>query len=290
MTAEKRMLEEIILPQLHVESGALSHRGKVRATNEDHYLVATFERSMRALLTSLPEQDIPRHYADTGYGLLVADGMGGAAGGEVASRTAISTLIELALSTPDWIMRLDQELANDVLHRMSDRIRQVDAALVEKARIDPSLGGMGTTITIACSVGATLLVAHVGDSRAYLFRRGQLYRLTSDHTVAQALLDVGAIGPDAVGSHPMRHMLTHVVGSEGGTARADLSTLRLADGDQVLLCTDGLTEMVSEEAITQLLARQEPADQACGALIEMALEGGGYDNITVVIARYHIPQ
>jgi len=290
MRTEKSMSKEIVLPQVQVELGAMSHRGKVRPTNEDHYLVAAFERSMRALLTSLPEGDIPRHYADTGYGMVVADGMGGAAGGEVASRTVISVLIEMALSTPDWIMRMDEELANKVLQRMNNRIMLAEAALIEKSRIDPTLTGMGTTITIACSAGANLVIAHVGDSRACLFRKGHLYRLTSDHTMAQVLADAGAIESDAVKSHPMRHLLTNVVGSEGGKALADLSALQLADGDQILLCTDGLTEMVSQQAIAQLLAGQKPANQACRALVEMALEGGGQDNITAVIARYRITQ
>jgi protein phosphatase len=152
----------------------------------------------------------------------------------VASRTAISTLIELALRTPDWIMRLNEDLAKVVLQRMSQRIRHVDAALIEKARADPSITRMGTTATVACSVGASLPIAHVGDSRAYLFRKGRPYRLTSDHTVAQALSDAGAIGPEAVDLHPMRHILNHVVGSGGGKAIAGLSILRLADVDQVL--------------------------------------------------------
>jgi serine/threonine protein phosphatase PrpC len=290
MKAEKDMLPDVVLPQVQLDLGAMSDRGKIRLTNEDHYLVAVFERGMRALLTSLPEEDIPHDYADIGYGLLVADGMGGAAGGEVASRTAISALIELALRTPDWIMRLDEGLANEVLHRLNQRVKQVDAALIEKARNDPSLTGMGTTITIACSIGANLLIANVGDSRAYLFRKGQLYRLTCDHTVAQALANAGAIGQEDVESHPMRHLLTQVVGSEGGMALADLRRLQLADGDQILLCTDGLTDMVSEAAITQSLALGRPAAQACRALVEMALEGGGRDNITVVLARYRMPQ
>jgi protein phosphatase len=290
MSAEEAPLLDVVVPTVQVDLGALSHPGKVRPNNEDNYLVASFERSMKALLTSLREGDIPHHYADTGYGMLVADGMGGAAGGEVASRTAISGLIELALRTPDWIMRLDEELAKEVLQRLSQRIKAVEATLIEKARIDPSLSGMGTTLTIACSVGANLLIAHVGDSRAYLFRQGQLYRLTRDHTWAQALVNTGAISPEAVDTHPMRHVLTHVVGSEGGRAFADLSILRLADGDQVLLCTDGLTDLVSEAAIEQSLAIERPAAQTCRALVEMALEGGGRDNITVVLARYRIVQ
>ena len=288
MMVERVRSQNVAMPPVLVELGALSHAGKVRTVNEDHYLVASFERNMRALLTSLPEGDIPQLYADTGYGLLVADGMGGAAGGEVASRTAINSLIELALRTPDWIMHLNEELAHEVLHRLNQRIQQVDAALLEKVRLNPSLTGMGTTITIALSVGFNLLIAHVGDSRAYLLRNGQLYRLTRDHTVAQALAHAGVIDEGAVDTHPMRHMLTHVVGSEGGKATADLSVLQLGDGDQVLLSTDGLSDMVSEAAITQSLAIERPAAETCRALVDLALEGGGTDNITVVLARYRL--
>lgn len=290
MSAEKALLPDAAVQQVQVDLGAMSHKGKVRITNEDHYFVAAFERGMRALFTSLRDGDIPHHYAETGYGLLVADGMGGAAGGEVASRTAITALIEMALRTPDWIMRLDEWLANEVLHRMSERIKQASAALVAKAHSDPRLTGMGTTITIACSVGLDLLIAHVGDSRAYLLRNRQLYRLTSDHTVAQALAKIGAIAPEAVESHPMRHLLTQAVGSEGGKALADLSRLRLEDGDQILLCTDGLTDMVGEAAIARTLEVERPPAQTCSALVEMALDAGGKDNITVVLARYRMPK
>src|SRR5262252_1565839 len=118
MSAEAALLADTGLSQVEVDLGALSHRGKVRLNNEDHYLVASFNRSMTSLLTSLPEGDIPHHFADTAYGMVVADGMGGAAGGEIAARTTISVLVELALSTPDWIMRLNEELARVVLRRL----------------------------------------------------------------------------------------------------------------------------------------------------------------------------
>jgi len=288
MRAQESPAPDIVLRRVEVDFGRMSHIGKVRTRNEDHYLVATFERSMTALFTSLPEGDIPYHYADTAYGMLVADGMGGAAGGEVASRTAVSFLIELALRTPDWILLLDEELAKKVLDRLNERIKQVEAALIEKARIDPGLAGMGTTITVACSICSRLLIAHVGDSRAYMFRKGQLYRLTRDHTVAQFLADAGVIKPEAVQAHPARHLLTHFVGAKGGTALADLSSVELADGDQVLLCTDGLTDMVAESHIAESLARGRPAGEACRSLVEMALDAGGRDNVTVVIARYRM--
>jgi serine/threonine protein phosphatase PrpC len=288
MSAEKAVLPGNSVLPVEVEWGALSHVGKVRMDNEDHYLVAAFERSMRALLTNLPEGEIPSLFTNTAYGMLVADGMGGVAGGEVASRTAICALIELVLRTPDWIMHLNNELANKVLQRLNQRIKEAEVTLIEKARMDPTLSGMGTTLTVACSLGSSLLIAHVGDSRAYLFRDGQLYRLTRDHTMAQALADLGVIDPEEIESHPLRHMLTQVVGGEGADTQAELSILQLTDADQILLCTDGLTDMVSDAAIAKSLAIKRPVADSCRSLIEMALDGGGQDNVTVVLVRYRI--
>lgn len=274
----------------HVEIGAQSHAGKVRENNEDTYLVARFDRQMLPLLTNLPAGYVPDRYADAGYGFLVADGMGGQAGGEIASRTAISALVELALRTPDWIMRIDEDSAREVLARMDQRIQQVEQTLIDLARTDPSLSGMGTTMTVALSLGADLFIAHVGDSRAYLLRHGRLHRLTRDHTIAQALADAGAISSEAVDAHPMRHILTHVIGTKGEKAQAELGMLRLIDGDEVLLCTDGLTEMVTDEAIAGVLGKGRTAAADCRTLIEMALEAGGRDNVTIVLARYRIPR
>ncbi len=285
-TAEGRIPSSLV----QVDLGALSHPGKVRPNNEDHFLVARFDRSMNALLTNLPAGHIPDRYGETAYGILVADGMGGEAAGEVASETAITSLVDLVLRTPDWIMRLDQESARELLARMDQRIGQIGSILLDKARTDPSLSGMGTTMTVACSLGADLLIGHVGDSRAYLFRHGRVHRLTRDHTIAQALADAGAIGPEAVDSHPMRHVLTHVIGTKGEKAHAELGMLRLIDGDGVLLCTDGLTDMVTDEAIAGVLGNGRNSAEVCEALIEMALEGGGRDNVTVALARYRIPQ
>src|SRR5262245_19108555 len=175
---------------VEVDLGALSHPGKVRCTNEDHCLVARVNRSFRVVLTNLPPGEVPDRCAEIGYGMLVADGMGGHAAGEIASRKAISVLTDLVLQTPDWIMRLDEQWACEVLRRMEERFRQVEEALVEQAQADPDLAGMGTTLTLAASLGAEMVLVHVGDSRAYLFRHGQLHRLTRDHTIVQSLLDM----------------------------------------------------------------------------------------------------
>jgi serine/threonine protein phosphatase PrpC len=274
---------------VQVDLGALSHQGKLRPNNEDHFLVARFDRTMCTLLTSLPASDIPARYAETAYGMLVADGMGGAAAGEVASRTAIGALVDLVLQTPDWIMRFDEQTGKEVLRRMDQRFRQVKQALIERAESDPSLSGMGTTMTLACSLGTELIIAHSGDSRAYLFRQSLLQPLTHDQTMAQWLADSGAIRPEEVATHPMRHVLTGAIATRGGKTPTELHHLRLTDGDQILLCTDGLAGMVTDSAIAAVLEAPRSAADTCRALVDLALEGGGKDDVTVVLGRYRIP-
>lgn len=270
--------------------GALSHTGKVRPNNEDSFLVARFRRGMHAVLTNLSPEQVPQPYGETGYVMLVADGMGGAVAGEVASRTAISELVELFIRTPDWIMRPDAERAPEVLRRMEERFGRLADALAERAKADPKLLGMGTTLTLAASLGANLIIAHVGASRAYVFRRSHLLRLTSDQTVAQLLAERGVIRPEDVATHHARRVLTGALTAEGKKAEVELHHVRLADGDQLLLCSDGLTEMVTEEEISAVLEKDERPQDACRVLVDLALEAGGRDNITVVLGRYHISE
>jgi protein phosphatase len=273
-----------------VDLGALSDPGKVRPQNEDHFLVARFDRNMQTLLTNLPLGFVPEHCGETAYAMLVADGMGGEAAGEVASRTAVSILVDLVLRSPDWFLRSGDRFFQKVRPRMERRFQQVQEDLVQLAWDDPALEGMGTTMTLACSWGADLFLIHVGDSRAYLFQHDQLHRLTCDHTVAQAYANAGAIRPEEVATHPLRHVLTKVLGGRGGPLQLDYRELRLADGDQVLLCTDGLTDLVPDAAIREVLRTAETAADACRVLVDLALESGGKDNVTVVLGRYHIPE
>lgn len=280
--------DEIQSTRVEVDIGALSHRGLVRPDNEDHFLVVRLDRTMRPLMTSLPPGQIPDQYGETAYGLVVADGMGGAAGGEIASQLAIGSLIDLVLQTPDWIMRFDKQHAKEVLLRFDERFQQVARVVLERAKAQPELSGMGTTMAVACSLGEDLVIAHVGDSRIYMFRKGRLHRLTRDHTVAQALADAGVIDSHAVDSHPMRHTLTQAIGARGIKTQAELGLARLMDGDQLLLCTDGLTEAVSSDAIVQALSKGEDSASVCKELVDLALVNGGPDNVTVVLARYRI--
>jgi serine/threonine protein phosphatase PrpC len=273
-----------------VDLAGLSNRGHVRPSNEDHYFAARIERSLKTLTTNLAEGVLPNSFAETAYGLLVADGMGGMAAGEVASSSALCKLVELVVNTPDWIMRLDQsEDSPLVMQRMTQRFRQIDDDLRDQARKDPALAGMGTTLTVAISLGADLVIGHIGDSRAYLLRGARLHRLTRDHTMAQVLIDAGIAKPRDAATQAMRHVLTAALGSTGEKSDPEVQRLHLSDGDQLLLCTDGLTETVADKVIASTLRDAASADAACGALIDLALAGGGTDNATVVLARYQFP-
>ena len=275
---------------VRIDVGALSHIGKVREHNEDHYLVASGARHATTLLTNVPPGDVPAEFGETSYLMIVADGMGGHAAGEVASRMAIATLINIILHVPDWILRLDDEHARKVMERAVMRFRQVHEALQEKARLDPRLRGMGTTMTAAYSLGDDLFITQVGDSRAYLFRDGKLRRLTRDQTHAQMLADSGLISQQDVASHRLRNVLTSALGASQKDVNAVIERVKLVDGDRLLLCSDGLTDMTDDDKIADLLGRESRSDEACRLLVDSALASGGRDNITVVLARYSIPE
>ena len=274
-------------PTVEVNMAALSHQGKVRPNNEDNFLVVRFGRFLQTMLTSLPDGDVAPEHEDSGYGIAVADGMGGMAAGEVASRLAITLLVNIVLETPDWIMTRHESYASEVAGRAAHRFEMVNRSILEQARRDPWLKGMGTTLTMAVSLGRDLLIAHVGDSRAYLHRGDKLHRLTRDHTMAQRMADHGSIPVQEVPSR-YRHMLTQAIGIREDASEPDICRHQLEDGDRLLLCTDGLTDMVNDAAIAAELQRGTSSGEACRALIDLALEHGGRDNVTAVVAGYRI--
>jgi protein phosphatase len=271
--------------QVAVDLGALSHRGKVRPQNEDHYLVARFGRSLETLLSNIPEEEIPPAHVETGYGMVIADGMGGMAGGEVASRSAIQDLVALALSTPDWIFYDRSPRLEEVMKRMGDRFREIDRLLNERAAANPRLTGMGTTMTFACSLGLDLILCHIGDTRAYLLRQGRLAQLTCDMTMAHELVKAGMLEPAKVATHRFRHVLTQALGGPG-VPKAEVKHLALEVGDHLLLCSDGLFDLVPDDAIAAILGAAATSQEACQTLVDRALDAGGKDNVTVILARY----
>ncbi|MBX6391613.1 MAG: serine/threonine-protein phosphatase, partial [Frankia sp.] len=203
--------------------------------------------------------------------LAVADGMGGHAAGEVASSTVISALAEL-----------DREIdAQDLLERLVEAMQHANAQLRALAARDGSLDGMGTTVTALLASGDHLGVLHVGDSRCYLLRGGELHLITHDHTLVQDLVDQGRITLEQANTHPQRSLLMRAL--DGREVEPDLSIRQALLHDRYLLCSDGLSGVVSGETILEALLVDSPQD-AVDRLVELALKGGGPDNITVVVA------
>src|ERR1700749_3999199 len=203
---------------------------------------------------------------------VVADGMGGAQAGEVASRIAIEAFVH---GLPD---------AGSPEERLPTRVREANHQIYERSRADRGRAGMGTTLTAAFVDDAHVAIAHVGDSRAYLFREGTLQRLTQDHSLVDELVRRGKLTEEQAAEHPQRSIITRALGPEPDV-EVDTWTYPARAGDVVLLCSDGLTSMISEERVRVILAAQDNLDEAGDELIREANEAGGRDNITVVLFR-----
>jgi protein phosphatase len=273
-------------PRVTADVAALSHPGLKRPNNEDHYLVTRLLRSLDVVATNLPAEYAPPRFEEAGYALAVADGMGGAEAGEVASALALSVGTDLTIGEPTWHLRLDETEASHLIDRVRRYFRRIHRAVADQAQATPALAGMGTTLTTAYSVGRDLFVFHVGDSRAYLWRNGHLEQITRDQTLAQALADAGEITPAEVQTHRLRHVLTHAIGSDDPELTASIARAKIDDGDRLLVCTDGLTDGVDDARIAEALGKAPDAQAACQALVDMALAAGGRDNVTVVVAFY----
>jgi PPM family protein phosphatase len=272
------------------EFAAVSDTGKVRVKNEDHYLVSKISRNHQVLATNVTDNHLPTQYEDDGYSMFIADGMGGMAAGEVASRLAIMTALKLVNHSPKWGFKINKKEAHELFKRVRDHVRAIDEAITRKSEADHRLFGMGTTLTVAYSTGVDLFIIHLGDSRVYLFRKGRLQLLTKDHTVAQAMADAGYIAPEDVRHHQKRHVLTNFLGGHSGKVKGDVRWLRIADGDRLLLCSDGLTDMVDDKSITEIMLQHEKPRDAAQTLVDEALLRGGTDNVTVIVASYQIPK
>ena len=288
--ATKTPLDETPPPpfssRVNVDFYGMTDKGYVRTRNEDHFLIVRCGRAVETVLTSLTEDETMSGelYEEAGYGMVVADGVGGVVGGEVASRQAIYTLLGLALHTPDWQFRWGAKERNAVMFRMRDRFRRVNAALMRDATVHASRGGMWTTMTAALTHGTDLVIGHIGDSRAYLLHGGKLIKLTHDHREGTSIAEK---------TDPLMRELSSVLidalGSPEGECDPQVDDYLLANGDQLLLCTDGLTDMVDDAEIELVLNNAANAKSACRSLIDLSLNNGGRDNVTVIVARYSIP-
>lgn len=287
-------VDDVVPPaRVVADVSALSHEGHVREQNEDSYAVFRMGRFLERVSSNVSEEALPSHREDSGWLMAVADGLGGHSAGEVASRTALASMLQLITRSPRWALRLDDPSTREadiqgLLERTTRYLHGVHDALRARAAADEQLEGMGTTLTVAYSVGNDLFVVHVGDSRAYLLRDGRLRRITRDHTLAQSYADQGLIPQAEVESHELGHVLTRAMGAGDAHPEGEIHHLDVQHGDRLLLCSDGLTRCVPESEIASLLSSLANSDEACRALVERALALGGSDNITAIVARYTV--
>jgi protein phosphatase len=267
---------------LAFEFGAATHAGLCRQDNQDHYVLLRRTRTQQVLSTSVPLDQLPEHPCDEAYAMAVADGMSGTRGGDLASQLAIRAAWDLTAETTSWVMRLGCLNSNELTERIDGFTHLMQQAFLEEFQANPRFGDSGTTWTSAYIVDTFAIIAQIGDSPCFRWRDGTLAQISIDHTIEQEFL-VAGVPPEQAGK--CRHLLTRCFGARTPNARPDVYHLRLQAGDQLLLCTDGLSDMVSSERIAKCLEESPDAQGACESLIGLALAAGGRDNITVVLAR-----
>ena len=273
-------------PTWTVHAFGVTDAGYVRDRNEDHFLIAELTKTLHAQQTSLRQPEVMEAHQH-GHLFVVADGMGGHAGGEVASRLATETIEEFMLDALKWFMDLRADDENDeVIAKLQAALKEADAEIIRAAEKRPKLQGMGTTLTLAFFLRGELFVAHAGDSRASLFRHGHLARLTRDHTLAAELVRRGELAPEKVATHKLRHVVTNIVGGPTPGVVAEVAHATVEPGDRLLLCTDGLSDMVPDAEIAELMRAHPDPEDSCHALMAEALDRGGNDNVTVVVAAF----
>src|SRR4030095_1456056 len=265
------------------------HRGRVLKENEDHYLVVRLGRFEETLFTSLTDLDVPRRFDEYAFAAVVAGGIGGDGAGAMAARLAISTLADLELRFGQWSMRISPKTASEVIDRSRWFYEFTHEAVLRWHRAHLEVNRMAATMTGVYSAGSDLFVASVGPSRCYLFRNGLLPQLTRDQTLRARLASSPQPTPVEQGLEDGAHILTHSIGADADHPGVIVEHFRLDDDDSLLLCTNGLTDMVSDDEIADTLASRRTAQEQCDLLVDAALSNGGRDNITVVLANYHIP-
>ena len=238
---------------------ACSDVGKIRDINQDAYYY-------------IEDDKLPI--------FIVADGMGGHKAGEVASNLAISTIIRHYESSKEKILNKEMFIPQF----LNESVELANDNLIEEASGDDELKGMGTTVTMCLILDDEVYIGHVGDSRAYLLRNGELSQITQDHSLVGELLRIGSITKDEAVNHPKKNIITRALGSNP-KINVDVFNRELQNDDKIILCTDGLTNMVTEEKILEILLSSEIPSAVCSTLVNISNEAGGIDNTTIMIIK-----
>jgi serine/threonine protein phosphatase PrpC len=269
----------------------LTERGLKRPTNQDHYLIADLNKSMRIHDTSLTLDSETRVYGGSqGKLLVVADGMGGEAEGERACTIAVDQLTTYVLNSLSWCFRLEEDSEHDFEDHLKQALESCQKSIQDVVATHPEMRSMGTTMTMVYIVWPRAFVVHVGDSRCYLLRNGELVQITVDHTVSEIMVETGKMSREEAGHSLLGHALWNVLGGRSSELAVDVYKLTLERDDVLLLCTDGLYNMVPVETLQELLMSNTDAESACRKLVDLANENGGKDNITVIVSRFLAPK
>ncbi len=236
---------------MEIVASGNTHKGMVRQSNEDAYGI----------------------YSDLSL-YIVADGLGGHAGGEVASRIAVEAIRECIASTDNASLKIRDSVIT--------AIKKANIKILLESGKKQNLHGMGTTVAVVMNGGNTAIVAHVGDSRVYLVRGDAITRITKDHTIVEEYIRLGLLTPQDALYHPSKHMLSRALGTSGDVD-VDVTEIQLQAGDTLILCTDGLTNMISDNEISDVILELSPSpEKITDKLIALANKNGGIDNITVI--------
>lgn len=259
----------------------LTHPGKVRDTNEDQFLLASIHKRIKVLSTSLPMEEVSAREDRLAFIAMVADGVGGLDRGEEASAAALEAVLHYVTESMDCYYRA--EAGSDAFEKELVAAALRAHEVVQARAAADGKGAMATTLTIYMGVWPTYYLLQVGDSRYYIYRGGTLTQVSRDQTVAQDLVDQGVLTPDAAAKTKLAHVLSSSIG--GDEAAPVVTRLNSDWGIAHLMCTDGLTKHVSDARIAEVLGAMTSAKQAAEQLLQDALDGGGSDNITIIVGR-----
>jgi serine/threonine protein phosphatase PrpC len=260
----------------------VTDRGKVRAENQDHFLMGSLRKRINIRQSSLSLEQIPLEEERVASFMMVADGVGGGLKGEQASRMALEVTTKYLAESARCYYRFDEE-GVDLVEALEEGALRCSRAIQERAAQDESAAGMATTLTLFIGAWPWAYLLQVGDSRYYQYHDGELTQISRDQTVAQELADQGIMPRDLMAHSPLTHVLSSSIG--GKQTAPVVTRIPLTWGTIHLLCSDGLTRHVPDEKIAERLGAMKSSQQVAEQLVQDALEGGGSDNITVVVGR-----
>lgn len=271
---------------IQIDAYGCTDQGRVRRNNQDQFLIAELHKVFDITHTSIPSQFRQRFESGArALMLLVADGVGGMSGGEEASALTMDTVVTYVSTSMRCFYKLDEHVQQELMSELSRIVQESDAAVRSKAESSEQ-SRMATTLTMAHVLWPRAYVVQIGDSRCYHVHGDSMMQITKDQTMAQAMIEKGILDPAHADRSPFNDMLTQAIGTGDVELTAEISTVQLEVGDSLLLCTDGLTKHVGDEAIRDALCDTTSAEDTAQGLLKQALDDGGSDNTTIVVARF----